>query len=879
MINGERRHTTPVVDTGREERCEIVTEVRRRLQVNVGGQDQTGGGDRPEELVGRARLGAMHRGAELRQEVLDDDLLHVTVLEVRIGDRDECLDALGPRLTDPDEDAGGERHARPARGMQGGEAARRGLVGRAEVRAAGLVQPVGERLDHHPLRRADGAEAEEVGFGQRTRVGVRQQPRLFEHPLRHRGHVVDGVRVAVCGQPFRGDGVTVFGRLAQREQRLEAAERGTLGGQLDHVVGVEIRRLEPGGRLGKGAIAAPVAAQHRERDEHLRRVRDAPARPGIAPRGRLRQQLGQGRVEQLPERLSAEHAATLVGSQCSPVSDPEHLPGPDAGAGEILSGPDARDRVALLVAFHRHDREHRTFDRGKGEGQPGIRVQVVAARDDETLAFVGRGRAREQRRGMTVGTQAEVHDVDGRRGPHERVVRVGAGPDHGVHGPRTDCVEQHAPGDTLVRVVRFDRHHAFVAEVHVDARPRHRLLAQRGIAPVRELTARQRDRSGCALGDEPGEGAGYIVDDTNLSGKLHVCHSSRRMDRPTVNVYETRVDEWIEHRRRARPAGIDAFAARVPPGVRADVGCGPGWHSADLGSPVVAFDASPAMTAQVRTFAPDAWPVVADLEHLPFRDHALTGAWAQKSYMHITAERLPMALADLHRTLVLDAAVHIQVTSDRHAPTDNDRFGNRHFTNWGVVHLRDVVEGAGFVIDDLVDDGEEWIDIEATRAHMLADTVGPGMRVLIVGLNPGLLSADVGRSFARPGNRFWPAALASGLVTRTLDPFHALQVDRVGMTNIVRRATARADELDPGEYGTGTRRLERLVHWLQPAVVCFVGITGYRTAVDKQAVLGWQTEPFGGARTYVMPNTSGLNAHAKPADFTEHLRTVVAATL
>src|SRR5437764_13103451 len=84
----------------------------------------------------------------------------------------------------------------------------------------------------------------------------------------------------------------------------------------------------------------------------------------------------------------------------------------------------------------------------------------------------------------------------------------------------------------------------------------------------------------------------------------------RAMDRTTVNVYETHVDDWIEHRRRARPASVDAFAARVPPGVRADVGCGPGWHSADLGGPVVAFGPAPAMAAEVRTFAPAAAPLV-----------------------------------------------------------------------------------------------------------------------------------------------------------------------------------------------------------------------------------------------------------------------------
>jgi TDG/mug DNA glycosylase family protein len=282
------------------------------------------------------------------------------------------------------------------------------------------------------------------------------------------------------------------------------------------------------------------------------------------------------------------------------------------------------------------------------------------------------------------------------------------------------------------------------------------------------------------------------------------------------------------------------------------------------------------MAAQVRTFAPDAWPVVADLEHLPFRRGGLTGAWAHRSYMHITAEQLPMALADLQRALALDGALHLQVTSDRHAATDDEMFGNRHFSLWNPDHLHDVVEGAGFVVDELIDDGEEWIDIEATRGRLLADTVGPDMRVLMVGLNPGLMSADVGVSFARPGNRFWPAALASGLVSRALDPFHALRVDRVGMTNIVRRATSGAKELLPAEYVDGLRRLERLVRWLQPKCVCFIGVTGYRLAVDKRATFGWQ-EPFAGIPTYVMPNTSGANAHTKPAGFADHLRAVVAA--
>jgi TDG/mug DNA glycosylase family protein len=292
----------------------------------------------------------------------------------------------------------------------------------------------------------------------------------------------------------------------------------------------------------------------------------------------------------------------------------------------------------------------------------------------------------------------------------------------------------------------------------------------------------------------------------------------------------------------------------------------------------VAFDASPAMAAQVRTFAPGAWPIVADLEHLPFRPGALAGAWAHRSYMHIASGQLPMALAELHRSIRPRGAIHLQVTSDRHQANADERFPNRHFSWWRADHLRDVVEGAGFELDDLVDDGDEWIDVEATRARMLPDTVGPEMRVLVIGLNPSLLSADTGIGFARPGNRFWPAALASGLVTRTHDPFHALRVDRVGMTNLVRRATVRADELSPAEYADGNTRLQRLVDWLRPQCVCFVGVTGYRVAIDRRAALGWQAPPFGGVPTYVMPNTSGLNAHAKPADFAEHLRAVAAAT-
>ena len=346
------------------------------------------------------------------------------------------------------------------------------------------------------------------------------------------------------------------------------------------------------------------------------------------------------------------------------------------------------------------------------------------------------------------------------------------------------------------------------------------------------------------------------------------------MDDWTVQVYEDNVADWIVHRRRARPPRLDAFAGRTPTGPRADIGCGPGWHSGELGEPVVALDAAPGMVAQVREFAPHAWPVVGDLERLPIRPGTLSGAWAHKSYMHVGAERLPLALAEAHRALALGGALHVQVTSDRKQENDDDRFPGRHFTWWPPERLRDVIEAAGFEIIDFADDGEEWIDVEATRARMLPDTVTAGMRVLIVGLNPSIYSADAGVGFARPGNRFWPAALASRLVTETHDPYRAARVDGVGMTNLVRRATARADELSRDEYVAGAQRLTRLVQWLRPAAVCFVGLTGYRAAIERKAAIGWQPGGFAGAPAYVMPNTSGLNAHAKPADFADHLRAV-----
>lgn len=160
------------------------------------------------------------------------------------------------------------------------------------------------------------------------------------------------------------------------------------------------------------------------------------------------------------------------------------------------------------------------------------------------------------------------------------------------------------------------------------------------------------------------------------------------------------------------------------------------------------------------------------------------------------------------------------------------------------------------------------------RFCTLPDTVDAGMRVLISGLNPSPAAADAGVGFARPGNRFWPAALAAGLVTHDRDPEHALSAHGVGMTDIVKRTTRRADELDASEYREGMARLERMTAWLEPGAVCFVGLAGWRLAVERKAVVGWQEHKVGGRPTYVMPSTSGLNASSRLDDFVEHLSRV-----
>jgi double-stranded uracil-DNA glycosylase len=150
------------------------------------------------------------------------------------------------------------------------------------------------------------------------------------------------------------------------------------------------------------------------------------------------------------------------------------------------------------------------------------------------------------------------------------------------------------------------------------------------------------------------------------------------------------------------------------------------------------------------------------------------------------------------------------------------------------------------------------------------DVLGPDLKVLFVGINPSLRSAEVGHNFARPGNRFYPALHAAGFTPRQLRPDEDGTLPRygVGITNVVARPTRAADELSREELRAGARDLDALVARIRPRLVVILGLGAYRTAFARpQATMGAQPETIGGRPVWILPNPSGLNAHYKPADF------------
>jgi TDG/mug DNA glycosylase family protein len=165
-------------------------------------------------------------------------------------------------------------------------------------------------------------------------------------------------------------------------------------------------------------------------------------------------------------------------------------------------------------------------------------------------------------------------------------------------------------------------------------------------------------------------------------------------------------------------------------------------------------------------------------------------------------------------------------------------------------------------------------ELESFRDGSVPDLAGPGLRLVFVGINPSLWTAGTGTHFSHPGNRFYPALRLAGILERDIDRTLGMSEDDrryvlrrgVGITNLVNRATIRADELSAAELRAGSLRLTRFVVEHEPLVVAVAGITAYRLAFGRpKARSGEQPERIGDARVWVVPNPSGLNAHETTA--------------
>ena len=161
-------------------------------------------------------------------------------------------------------------------------------------------------------------------------------------------------------------------------------------------------------------------------------------------------------------------------------------------------------------------------------------------------------------------------------------------------------------------------------------------------------------------------------------------------------------------------------------------------------------------------------------------------------------------------------------------------------------------------------------ELESYRGAIVPDLLGPDVRLLFVGINPGLWTAATQTHFAHPVNRFYPALLRADIIDRRIDPSAGMTDDDrayliargIGITNLVEQATARAAEIPMPDLRAGATRLESLVERVRPRVVAVAGVTAYRTAFTRpKASAGRQPESMAGAELWVVPNPSGLNAH------------------
>ncbi len=171
-------------------------------------------------------------------------------------------------------------------------------------------------------------------------------------------------------------------------------------------------------------------------------------------------------------------------------------------------------------------------------------------------------------------------------------------------------------------------------------------------------------------------------------------------------------------------------------------------------------------------------------------------------------------------------------------------------------------------------------EIQAAIGKTIPDIIAPDLQVLFCGINPSLYSAAVGHHFARPGNRFWRSLHLAGFTEQLLTPFadRDLLQFGYGLTNIVDRSTARADQLTADELVIGQRQLVNKVQHYRPRFLAVLGISAYRTAfTSPKAVIGLQQEPLDSAIVWVLPNPSGLNAHYQLEDLKRVYRELLVA--
>jgi len=169
----------------------------------------------------------------------------------------------------------------------------------------------------------------------------------------------------------------------------------------------------------------------------------------------------------------------------------------------------------------------------------------------------------------------------------------------------------------------------------------------------------------------------------------------------------------------------------------------------------------------------------------------------------------------------------------------------------------------------------------AATEKTVRDVIAPDLRVLFCGINPGLYTAAVGHHFARPGNRFWPALYAGGFTERLLSPFDERELLKsgYGITNVVQRTTASADQLTKDEIVAGGERLRAKVLRYRPKVLAVLGLGAYRTAFNRpKANVGRQNEQIGQTILWVLPNPSGLNANYQANDLARLFREMNEAT-